>query len=131
MNESNVSLIGKPEMKLLIVCGYYIILVAMALSSLTLTTRNFHTLREALLRYFSCEQDGHDPNNPCSREDLEKILHPYPTAFSFVFIGLCPVFNMIYIVNIQEVKSTVKKWRRTMKLEDIQLKDIKEKSFKM
>ncbi len=39
MNESHFSLIGKPEMKLLIVCGYYIIVVAMALISLTLAIK--------------------------------------------------------------------------------------------
>ncbi len=123
-------MIGKPEIKLLIVCAYYIVLVAVALSSLTISTRNIETLQEALVKYFSCEQDGLDQNNPCSQNDIEKLLHPYLRAFSYVFLGLFPVFNMIYIVNVQEMRNTIKKWQRKTKFQDFPKTSInRNKSF--
>ena len=120
---------GKAEIKLFIVCFYYIIFVAMSLSSLTLSTRNFEALRSALWVYFFCEQGGRDPDNMCSRDDIERLTHPFMTSISFIFIGLFPVVNLIYVVNIQETKDTLKKWKFKRSNKDygrsIQLSNIK------
>ena len=101
--------ISKAEIKLIVVFIYYIILSVFTLSAITLNTRNFNSLKNALLLYFSCEQGGY--NMGCSREDIEKLTHPFTSALSYVLLCLFPIVNLIYIVNIQECKDTLRQWK--------------------
>jgi len=100
--------VSRAEFKLIAVFIYYIILSVFTLSVITVNTRNFNSLRNALLQYFSCEQGGY---NACYREDIEKLTHPFTSALSYVLLCLFPFVNLIYIVNIEECKETFRGWK--------------------
>jgi len=101
--------IGKVSTKLIIVLIYYIVLVSVTLSSLTVSLRNFDTLKEAMIRYFSCEVMGQ--NEQCSLNDIHSLSHPFLLASSYIFICLFPVFQLIYVINIKEIKDGLRKWK--------------------
>lgn len=96
--------IGTAERKLLIVFCYYVLLAAIALTTFTLSIKDTSEITEHLINYFSCERDGHNSSNPCSRSELEALNNPTLTTLSYVLLGLFPVVNLVYAVNIDELK---------------------------
>ena len=91
-------------MKLLIIFSYYVVLAVVALTVLTMASRNSSQLVKSILRYFFCEQGGHNPSSPCSRSDIEHLGHPSIEALSYILLALLPVVNLLYAVNIAELK---------------------------
>ena len=63
---------------------------------------------EALINYFICEGRGNDPNNPCDRNTFRQYSNPELTTISFVLINIFPVINLVYAVNIKEMKEKFK-----------------------
>ena len=53
--------IGTPERKILISLCYYVVVTAIALTALTLTTRNSEPFAAQLSDYFICKQSGQNP----------------------------------------------------------------------
>ncbi len=96
--------IGTAERKVLIVFCYYIVLAVVALTTFTLTTRNDEVTVKRIFLYFVCEQKGHNPDDPCSRSDFEELTYPAWTTMSYILLGMFPIVNLIYAVNIQELK---------------------------
>ena len=99
---------GTAERKILIIFCYYILLVVVALTSFTLNTRNSEPFLEALINYFFCEGRGNDPNNPCDRNTFHQYSNPELTTISFVLINIFPVINLVYALNIKEMKEKFK-----------------------
>ena len=79
-----------------------------ALTSFTIETRNSEPFMEALINYFICEGRGNDPNNPCDRNTFRQYSNPELTTISFVLINIFPVINLVYAVNIKEMKEKFK-----------------------
>lgn len=106
--------IGKPERKLLIALSYYVILTAFVLTSFTLSVRNIEPFAAELLRHFTCEQRGQNPENPmlCDRQRFRRLAYPEVTAAAFVLLGLFPVVNLVYVLNVKELKE---KWKACRK----------------
>ena len=67
-------------------------------------TRNSEPFTEALSNYFVCEGRGYDPNNPCDRNIFRQYSNPELTTISFVLIDIFPVINLVYALNIREMK---------------------------
>ena len=80
----------------------------MALTSFTIATRNSEPFAEHLLNYFACEGRGNDPNNPCDRNTFGQYLNPEVTTISFFLIEIFPVINLVYALNIVELKEKFK-----------------------
>ena len=97
--------IGTAERKVLIVFCYYIVLAVVALTTFTISTRNDDLTVRRILEYFTCEQGGHDPEDPCSRSGFEELSNPAWTTMSYILLGMFPVVNLIYAVNVQELKA--------------------------
>jgi len=55
-------------------------------------------LRE-LQAYFTCESNGHDPENPYNRLGFENLLNPGVTVMAFVLIMLVPVSIIFFVVD--------------------------------
>ena len=89
---------------------YYVALAAIALTSFTLSTRNAPLFVKTVQRYFFCEHGGHNPSKPCIRSDFEKLAYPSVSTLSFICLALYPVVNLLYAVNIQELKDLWGKW---------------------
>ena len=101
-HSKNLLNIETAERKILIVFGYYVILAVFSLITFTITTRNVDELSSELLKYFLCERSA--PDTPCSREEFEKLSQPVLTSIVYVLLGLFPLVNLSFIVNIREVK---------------------------
>ena len=109
MTSSSPFTFGTTEKKLLIVFLYYLVAAVINLTTLTLFARNASVVANNLQRYFFCEQGGFNPSNPCSLPN--DIYHrPYISSLGHILLSLLPVVNLIYAVNIKELKEV---WRKT------------------
>ena len=108
--------IGVPERKILIGLGYYVVLTVFVLTSFTLSVRNIEPFATELRGHFACEQLGQDPENPmlCDRQRFRRLAYPEVTAVGFVLLGLFPVVNLVYVLNVKELKE---KWKVCCKTE--------------
>ena len=88
--------------------SYTVVLTVIFLVNLILSATNATKLKESLQRYFFCEQGGYNPSNPCNRSDIEDLTYPSLEIMSNILQAMFPVVNMIYVVNIQELKNL---WR--------------------
>ena len=104
--------IGTAERKILIIFCYYVLLATIALTTFTVTTRNVGQFAAAVADNWQCELTGVDPENPCNelRASLEDITYPELTSCSYILLGLFPVVNLVFAVNISELKQKLKTW---------------------
>ena len=96
--------IGAAERKLLIVFCYYVLLAVISLSAFTLATKNLPKTVRLFAEYFNCERNGHNTSDPCSRLEFERLNNATLASFAYILLGLFPIVNLIYAVNIQELK---------------------------
>ena len=100
---------GTTEKKLLIGLSYYLVVAVINLTTLTLSGRNTSVVANNLQKYFFCEQGGFNPSNPCSLPN-DIYHHPYISSLGHILLSLLPIVNLIYAVNIKELKEV---WRKT------------------
>ena len=87
------------------------VLSVVDLTSYTNVARNGPVLRESVQRYFFCEQTGRDSSKPCNRSEFENMTNAAETTLSYILlIAIFPVVNLLYIVNIQELKELCRKY---------------------
>ena len=98
----NLFKIETAEKKILIVFCYYVILVIFTLISFTIATRNADQFSEELEKYFVCELIG--PSTPCPRQGFERLTQPEMTSIAYILLGLFPLANLVFVVNVREVK---------------------------
>ena len=107
---SNPFQFGTAQKKLLVVFCYYVMLSVVDLTTYTMIARNSPVLRESLQRYFFCEQSGRDSSKPCNRSEFENMTNASGITLSYILLlAVFPVVNLVYIVNIQELKEI---WRK-------------------
>ena len=82
-----------------------------ALTGFTFSIRNARQFADALAEYWQCEIAGVSPENSCDRESFEQFTSPGLTAVSFILMGIFPAVNLIFAVNIREIKQKFKTWR--------------------
>ena len=92
------------EKKLVVVFCYYVVIAVFTLTSFTLLTRNSTQFVSSVEQNFLCEQGGHNPSNPCSLSDIESLSYPAVNTLTYILIALLPFVNLLYTVNIQELK---------------------------
>lgn len=66
------------------------------------------TLQTELFSYFICEQNGHNPDNPCSRSGFEGLIDPGITLLSFVLAMVAPAVNFVFVIDYREMKLKLK-----------------------
>ena len=98
------------ERKVLIIFCYNIMVVAIALIAFSVTTRNGVQFAAAVTNYWRCELTGVDPENPCDelKASLEGLLFPVLTSFAYILAGISPAVNLVFVVNISELKQKFK-----------------------
>ena len=81
-----------------------------ALIAFTITTRNVGQFAAAVADYWRCELTGVDPENPCDelRASLEELSFPVLSSFSYILLGISPAVNLIFVVDISELKQKFK-----------------------
>ena len=99
----------------MIVFCYYILLAVVALTTFTIATRNGGLAITRIFEYFTCEQEGHIPGK-CDekRSRFQELSNPAWTTMSYILLGMFPMVNLIYAVNIQELKAFCQccSWKR-------------------
>ena len=73
------------------------------MTTFTLTTKDIDQNTLALTEYFECEKNGR--NNTCSHDSQQ---HPVLSLMAFVLLGLYPTVNLLFAINVQELKALVK-----------------------
>ena len=99
--------------------SYYILVTVFSLTSFTLATRNSGPFVMQLQAYFACEGRGHDPDNPCDRNNFRQLAYPGVATTSFILLDLFPVVNLLYVLNIRELKDKCKMCSLTEKITKI------------
>lgn len=107
--------IGAAERKLLIVFCYYVVLAVISLTSFTMSTRDASAIATHTLEYFLCEQGGHNPETPCSRAAIDEMTDPVISTMSYILLGLFPIVNLVYALNVQELKEHCRWCRKGVK----------------
>lgn len=84
--------------------------VVIALIAFSATTRNSEQFAATLTDYWRCELTGVDPENPCDelRIFLEGLSFPVLTSFAYILLGILPAVNLVFAVNISELKQKLK-----------------------
>ena len=103
--------IGAAEKKLLIVLSYYLVIFVLGFLAFTLTKRSEVLLQEKLQRYFMCESQGHNPDNPCDRSQFEQLNYSTAITLSLSILLLAPVVNFVFIFNIRLLKEKLTTFR--------------------
>ena len=92
--------ISSAEVILLVSFCYYMIMGLVNTTSHAAYARDLEVIRRAQMKYFICEQSGHDVNNPCDRSGLENSLVIFLIIGHFLLI-LYPFVQLVYILNIK------------------------------
>ena len=84
--------------------------VAIALIAFSVTRRNNVQFAAAVADYWQCELTGIYPENPCDelRASLEGLLVPVLTSCTYILAGISPAVNLVFVVNIGELKQKFK-----------------------
>ena len=100
------------EKKILIIFCYYVILGVIALTTFTLATKNEQRVGEEITLYFTCESLGTEMNCASQRSSYQALLYPALNCLSYVLLGIFPAINLIFAVNIEELKQWCCRARR-------------------
>ena len=93
--------IGNSERKLLLIFIYYIVSTVINLTAFADFAHKADVFEAELNKYFSCEALGHNPENPC---EFDNVIITTLVVLSYAFHGILPIVNLIFAVNIQDLK---------------------------
>lgn len=87
-------------------------MVVIALIAFSATVRSGVQFADTLEDYWRCELTGVDPENPCDEllASLEGFSFPVLTSFAYILLGILPAVNLVFAVNISELKQKLKTW---------------------
>ena len=102
--------INAAERKILIVFVYEVIILLLILYGRILDVRDRERFLTEIHCYFQCESMGMDPENPCDTTNYMNIVTLVMTSISFILLGLFPLVNFLFVVNIQVLKQHLKRW---------------------
>ena len=103
------------QIKVLIVFVYYI-LIGVSLMVVTVLVINRESITDSLMEYFVCESVGMQPGKVCEKTFV-KIPLEIAINVGFVLLGLYPVINLVYVVDIRAMKERWSTRRRTGQLQ--------------
>ena len=99
---------GVAERKILIVFVYYVVFTVIALLGFSLLIRDRERFLAEVLCYFQCESRGVDPDDPCDDSSYMNHVNVAMTTASYVLLGLFPLVNFVFVVNVRELKQHLK-----------------------
>ena len=109
MSKHSIKLSAAGRTVLIVLC-FYVFSGVIALSNRTFTLRNNGLLVDAQLEYWQCEATGVDPEKPCNRAPFEELMYPGLTILGSVLTQIFPAVNLIFAVNMSELKQKFKTW---------------------
>ena len=96
-----------PEVKILIILSCVLFGGAVLIVVYSILFFNLSAAVEALDAYLDCESTGIVPDRACDREEFADAYYPSQGIFDLVLVFgfLYPCVNMLYVVEIQKVKT--------------------------
>ena len=91
------------QIKVLFLVCYYITIILLTVIYVTITARDTARYTAAITDYFLCESTTDD--QVCSRKQLEQFNYPGLATLAYSLVSLYPTVNLIYAVNIQDLKN--------------------------
>ncbi len=101
------SKVSVAEKKLLLVFLYFFLFTVVSYTGFSLFHRKVERYNTELMTYFQCEENGHDPANPCDRSRIERLSFPGATAIAYILIELSPLVNFVFIINFRDLKTVI------------------------
>ena len=103
-----MSKLHSAEVKVLIISCYYAILAVVIITTFTVhKIQDLEQLISDITNYFACEATG--TLRDCDKPSVE-LYRRGISLVSFPLVGLFPVVNLIYVLNIQELKRKISKY---------------------
>ena len=93
-----------PEVKILILLSYFIILGTLSLVNFTVSIKNTSLFLDDVYRYFACQLSGINPECEVIRQHFEKHLKPELNGATSFTLGLIPWVYLLFIIQGQDVK---------------------------
>ena len=97
------------EKKLLIIFFYYIIVGIFDVAGYSISLATTATLVEDIKKTFLCEARPYDPNYTCPKDYQDAILSDSFAIILYAVLGFFPFTNLLFAVNVAEVKDFFKK----------------------
>lgn len=95
--------INPAELKILLVFVYSIVFAVIGLITFTVSARDASSLEEQLTDYFVCEARG--AGGDCPQDFTSTLVRvDVLLAVSVVLLAIYPIVNLVYVVNIQDLK---------------------------
>ena len=87
--------------------------MVVSLTALAITVRNSGQYAVTLVKYWQCEATGVDPEKQCDRlyASFEELGPPALIAISNMLYLILPLVNLVFVVNVTELKQKFKTWR--------------------
>lgn len=101
----------RTQIKLFIILSYYVIFGVVGLTSYSAGLSARKEREEDLIEYFACEARG--SGNSCSKSEVSQLDIESLVIVSFILTGLYPVVNLIYVIQVTELKQKCCWWRRS------------------
>ena len=98
-----------PEAKTVILLAFYVIFLSISIVFVGKGISNSRPFRENLFAYFICQSNGDDPACHIFQEEYYKYESSGLTSAVFIMIGLINWINLIFAIQIQDIKIIVSK----------------------
>ena len=100
-----------PEVKILILSCYFIIFGIVALINYSISIRDSDIILDKLLDYVACQAYGYSADYTCHAEydRLRSYLKPELNASTHCLLGLLPWLNLLFAVQVSDIKKAIQK----------------------
>ena len=98
-----------PEIKILILLGYFIVFGIVSLVNLTITLNEADPFLDDLLNYFACQLGGYNPECEEFRRQFEKHLKPGLNGASYLLLGLNTWVHILIATKAQDYRWLMQK----------------------
>ena len=95
-----------PETKVLFLISYFFIASGIVVVALNVLIFNVKRIRNALETFLNCESLGAIPGMKCDKSEFGAAYYPARSILDIgiVIVLLYPAVNLIYVIDVQEVK---------------------------
>ena len=97
--------LNSTELKLLLVFSYFTLIEILFVLRASLTYEDF---QDALEEYFTCEESGVDPSNPCVR-NFGRVVAICAFTAQYSCILLIPAVCSVFVMDVGAVGASIKK----------------------
>ena len=93
----------------MIIFWFYVLLTVISCIAISEFVHKSNVFEAEINDYFQCEFGGHDPENPCDRENVERTISPIPVILAYALLGLLSLTNLTFVISFQDLKATCSK----------------------